>query len=87
MVDFFRQASSGMQLTAKNINKLDKLDARFHFYCVNLLIPSLTCLFKHVGANNTGQCLIDGPIQAHCRYIFQNLVEMAAGNEPVFVGR
>ncbi len=87
MVDFFRQATSGINLTAKNIANMDSLDSQFHFYCLQLLIPSLGILFKHVGIYKVGHLLIDGPIQNHCRYIFTNLVEMAMSTGPVYVGR
>ena len=87
MVDFFRQATSSINLTSKNIAQLNKLDSQFHFYCLHLLIPSLTALFKHVGHLGVGHLLVDGQIQSHCRYIFTNLVEMAMGTGPVYVGR
>lgn len=87
IVDFFRQATSGINLTAKNIARMDTLDSQFHFYCLQVLIPSLTALFKHVGMLRVGHLLIDGPVQNHCRYIFSNLVEMAMGTGPVYVGR
>lgn len=87
MVDFFRQATTGINLTSKNISKLDPLDSQFHFYCLHLLIPSLTSLFKQVGYNEVGNVLVQGPIQNHCHYIFINLVEMAVGTGPVYVGR
>lgn len=87
IVDFFRQATSGINLTAKNIAKLDALDSQFHFYCLQLLIPSLTVLFKHTGLSKVGDMLINGHVEDHCRLIFQNLVEMAVGTGPVYVGR
>lgn len=31
--------------------------------------------------------LVEGSIKDQCRYIFQNLVEMAVGTGPVYVGR
>ena len=87
IVDFFREATSAVNLTAKNIAKMDSLDSQFHFYCLQVLIPSLTSLFRHVGLLKVGKLLIDGPVQNHCRYIFTNLVEMAMGTGPVYVGR
>lgn len=87
MTNFFLQATTGITLTAKSINKLDKCDAQFTFYCLQLLIPSLTALFRHVGLHRVGEMLIHGPIKAQCRYIFQNLVDMAMGTGPVYVGR
>ena len=87
MVDFFRQAVSGIHLTTKNLSKLDKLDAQFHFYCLHLLTPTLGALFDHLGLHGSGRLLIAGPVQTHCRYIFQNLVEMAVSSGPVYVGR
>ncbi len=87
MVDFFRQATSGINLTTKNIAKMDSLDSQFHFYCLQLLIPALSELFQHAGFMKVGHLLIEGPIQNHCRYIFTSLVEMAVGTGPVYVGR
>ena len=87
MANFFRHATSGIILTTKSINKLDKCDAQFTFYCVQLLVPSLTSLFQHVGLHRVGDLLLEGSIKAQCRYIFQNLVEMAVGTGPVYVGR
>ncbi len=87
VVDFFRQAVSGMHLTTKNLTRPDKLDSQFHFYCLHLLIPALGSLFGHIGRHGNGGLLITGPVQTHCRYIFQNLVEMAVGTGPVYVGR
>ena len=87
MTNFFRQATTGITLTAKSINKLDKCDAQFTFYCLQLLVPSLTALFKHVGLHRVGEMLIHGSIKEQCRLIFQNLVEMAMGTGPVYVGR
>ena len=87
MANFFRQATSSIVLTTKNINKLDKCDAQFTFYCLQLLIPSLTTLFQHVGLHKVGDLLIDGSIRGQCRYIFQNLVDLAVGTGPVYVGR
>ena len=87
MVDFFRQATSSINLTVKNLAQLDSLDSQFHFHCLQLLIPSLASLFKHVGSHQVGHLLIDGPVLNHCRYIFTNLVELAMGTGPVYVGR
>lgn len=87
IVDFFREATTGINLTAKNLHRMDTLDSQFHFYCLQVLIPSLTCLFRQVGLRKVGHLLIDGPVQNHCRYIFSNLVDMAMGTGPVYVGR
>ena len=87
MANFFRQATSGITLASKSINKLDKCDAQFTFYCLQLLVPSLTALFRHVGLHKVGERLIHGSIKGQCRYIFQNLVDMAMGTGPVYVGR
>ena len=87
MTTFFREATTSIALTAKSINKLDKCDAQFTFYCLQLLVPSLTALFRHVGLHKVGSRLIHGSIKTQCRYIFQNLVEMAMGTGPVYVGR
>ena len=87
MVDFFRQATTGIGLTVKNIAKMNPLDSQFHFYCLHLLIPSLTALFKHVGYLKVGHLLINGPIQEHCHYILTHLIKMATNTGPVYVGR
>lgn len=87
MANFFRQATSSVMLTSKSINNLDKCDAQFTFYCMQLLVPSLTSLFQHVGLHKVGDLLLEGSIKVQCRYIFQNLVEMAMGTGPVYVGR
>lgn len=87
IANFFRQATSGIVLTTKNINKLDKCDVQFTFYCLQLLIPSLTSLFRHIGLHHVGDLLIGGSIKGQCRYIFQNLVELAMGTSPIYVGR
>ncbi len=76
-----------MHLTTKNLARPDKIDAQFHFYCLHLLIPALGSLFGHIGHHGNGGLLITGPVQTHCRYIFQNLVEMAVSTGPVYVGR
>ena len=87
MADFFRLATSGIGLTVKNIAKMSALDSQFHFYCLHILIPSLTALFKHVGYLKVGHLLISGPIKEHCDYILTNLIEMATSTGPVYVGR
>lgn len=86
-ISFFRKAVSAIHLTAKNIANLNKLDAQLHFYCLHLLIPALNELFAHLGRHGNGGLLIKGGVQTHCRYIFQNLVEMAMSSGPVYVGR
>ena len=58
VLEFFRQASSGIHLTAKNIAKPDHVDTQFQFYCLNLLIPTLTALFSHVGLHSAGKSII-----------------------------
>ncbi len=88
LVDFFRQTSSAISLTSKNICKMTSVDSQFHFYCLNILIPSITILFKQVGQHEVGHVLLQGSvIQNHCHYIFINLVEIAVGSSPVYVGR
>ena len=87
MTNFFRQATTGITLATESVNKLDKCDAQFTFYCLQLLVPSLTALFRHVGLHRVGEMLIHGSIKGQCRYIFQNLVDMAMGTGPVYVGR
>ena len=87
MANFFRQATSGIILTTRSIKNLDKCDAQFTFYCLQLLIPSLTSLFRHVGLHRVGHLVIRASIEYQCRCIFQNLVEMAMGSGPVYVGR
>ena len=55
IVDFFRQAMSGIHLTTKGISRQTEADVRFHF-----LIPSLTALFRHLGVNNAGRYIVSG---------------------------
>ena len=88
MVDFFLQATFSVKLTADNIAQMDALDSQFHFYCLQLLMPALAVLFKHVGIFRVGKILISsGAIQTHCKDIFKHLVAMATGTGPVYVGR
>lgn len=87
VVDFFRQSSSVVELTANNLTRLHKMDAHLHFYCLHFLIPTLAYLFDHVGRHGNGGLLITGHILTHCGKIFQNLVKMAINNNPVYVGR
>ena len=58
IVDFFRQATSGIHLTTKGISRQTEADVQFHFYCLHFLIPSLTALFRHLGVNKAGRYII-----------------------------
>lgn len=60
MIEFFHQASSGVHNTAVRIAKPDKLEVhvQFQFYCVNVLIPVLTKLFRHLGTHCAGRTVI-----------------------------
>lgn len=88
IITFFKQAHKTVESTKSEMLRHNQLKKNSHLqsYTLSLLIPALTVLFRHIGFHDMSRLLIQGTVLAHCRVIFQNLVEMATGVTPVFVG-
>ena len=87
IITFFKQALETVTTAKREMSQRKKLkNCHIQSYTLTLLIPALTTLFNHVGYRDTSRLLIEGQVLVHCRLIFQNLVEMATGSTPIFVG-
>ena len=87
ILTFFRQALETVAAAKREMSQKKQLkNSHVQSYTLSLLIPALTVLFNHVGYRDTSRLLIQGQVLVHCRLIFQNLVEMATGVTPIFVG-